>query len=82
MGAPKRIRRKLTLTVSEPRPAIAGDDNTPGLRFAEGWQVYSIHGLGGAKHCGNDPIKLAGYLAAEAARNAHHYATNWIEVQP
>ncbi len=83
MGASKRIRRKLTLNVSEPRPANPLDDNTPGLRFAEGWGIWTIHGTfdGGPARCGNDPIKVAGFLAAQAAYNAHHYATNWIEVR-
>jgi hypothetical protein len=75
-----RIRRRLTLTVSEPRQpeGISG----PGERFAEGWQIWSVLGLAGTSSCGRDPLVLAGYLAAKAAADAHHHAMNWMELQP
>lgn len=82
MGARKRIRRTLALQVSERRPDADGDDNTPGFRFAQGWQNFRIHSFAseGVAACQGDPIAIAGYLAAQAAWNAHHHAVNWIEV--
>lgn len=80
MARRERIRRKLTLTVSEARQsdAVTG----PGERFAEGWQIWSVQGLAGTASCGSDPIMIAGYLAAKSAWDAHHHAMNWMELQP
>lgn len=76
MAARQRIRRKLTLNVSEPRTHDINDPVNPGVRFATGWQLQ--RGIDGLAECAGDPIKIAGYLAAQAAWDAHHYATNWI----
>lgn len=81
MARRNRIRRKLTLSVTE---AVRGDPNetwTPGARFAQGWAIFGNRiGLAeGIERCAADPIQIAGYLAAKAAWDAHHYATNWME---
>jgi hypothetical protein len=82
MGRPNRIRRKLTLSVSERRPDNPNETWTPGLRFATGWGLFfsagSIHG--DVDRCNGDPIQIAGFLAAKAAWDAHHHAVNWLEV--
>lgn len=74
-----RIRRKLTLSVSEPQTGNPLDVTAPGHRFATGWQLCATgHGTAG---CGGDPVTLAGYLAYEAAWNAHHHAVNWLDLK-
>lgn len=80
MGRPKRIRRKLCLDVSEAN--LWPETYTPSLRFAEGWQSFRVNRVAPAMpDLGGDPIKIAGFFAAKAAWDAHHYAVNWIEMQ-
>ena len=81
MGRPKRIRRRLTLHVSERQPDNPNETWTPGQRFAHGWGKF-LRGSSGPDElaeCHGDPIQIAGYLAAKAAWDAHHYAVNWID---
>lgn len=85
MGRPKRIRRRLTLNVTERPPANPDDRWTPGARFAHGWSRYFFSQLAhheAVKEFGGDAIQLAGYLAAKAAWDAHFHAVNWMELQP
>lgn len=79
MAHRSRIRRKLTLSVSERKPENPNETWTPGQRFATGWQRWLIDG--GLERCYGDPIQIAGYLAAKAAWDAHHHAVNWMEVE-
>jgi hypothetical protein len=84
MGRPKRIRRRLSLPVSEPQPANPHETWTPGARFATGWGRFvnggALHAAEAIKECRDDPIQIAGFLAAHAAWDAHYYAVNWMEI--
>lgn len=86
MPRPNRVRRTLAIRVTETRVAEHLNENSPGQRFAAGWQSYCVHGQfteeGMASACRGDPIQVAGFLAAKAAWDAHHYAVNWIEIAP
>jgi len=79
MGRPKRIRRMLCLEVGESN--LWPETYTPGLRFAEGWRAFRINGHLTMPDFAGDQIKIAGFLAAKAAWDAHHHAVNWIELE-
>lgn len=82
MPQSKRIRRRLTLQVSEARPANLDERWTRGVRFAHGWSRYfsAVPAYESVQAFEGDPIQLAGYLAAKAAWDAHHHAVNWMEI--
>ena len=86
MPRPQSTRRTLALRVRERHASGTIAVDSPGQRFANGWALFGSHGQFGegglAAICGSDPITTAGFLAAKAAWDAHHYAVNWIEVAP
>jgi hypothetical protein len=69
MGRPRRIRRRLTLHVSERQPENPNETWTPGQRFATGWQRRMTAAT--VEACNGDPVQIAGFLAANDAWQAH-----------